>query len=203
LCHTDRRFRFSLAVSAGQELTTTVADYLDFALEMPSTRVVGLFLETVRDPAGFVAALEKARRRDIPIVVLKVGRTAESAALALSHSGALAGNHAAYQALFDRYGVIEVEDLDGFSNCLLLFSQPRRAVRGALAPIHDYAGRPQLPFDVGRAEGVPYGRINDATREGWAARLEYGLEPTNPLDAWGTGHDYESIFTDCLQALVD
>src|SRR6185312_11047371 len=65
LCHTDRRFRFSLAVSAGQELTTTVADYLDFALDMPSTRVVGLFLETVRDPAGFVAALEKARQRDI------------------------------------------------------------------------------------------------------------------------------------------
>ena len=67
LCHTDRRFRFSLAVSAGQELVTTVADYLDFALEMPSTRVVGLFLETVRDPAGFVAGLEKARQRDIPI----------------------------------------------------------------------------------------------------------------------------------------
>src|SRR4029453_4266110 len=91
LCHPARRFRFSLAVSAGQELTTTVADYLDFALDMPSTRVVGLFLETVRDPVGFVAALEKARQRDIPIVVLKVGRTAESAALALSHSGALAG----------------------------------------------------------------------------------------------------------------
>ncbi|HTO80850.1 MAG TPA: CoA-binding protein, partial [Methylomirabilota bacterium] len=63
LCHTDRRFRYSLAVSAGQELATTVADYLDFALDMPSTRVVGLFLETVRDPAGFVAALEKAQAR--------------------------------------------------------------------------------------------------------------------------------------------
>ena len=203
LCHTDRRFRFSLAVSAGQELTTTVADYLDFALEMPSTRVVGLFLETVRDPAGFVAALEKARRRDIPIIVLKVGRTAESAALALSHSGALAGNHAAYQALFDRYGVIEVEDLDGLANCLLLFSQPRGAGKGGLATIHDSGGLRELAIDLASAQGVPYARINDATRQKLAARLEYGLEPTNPLDAWGTGHDYETIFTDCLQALVD
>ena len=203
LCHTDRRFRFSLAVSAGQELTTTVADYLDFALEMPSTRVVGLFLETVRDPAGFVAALEKARQRDIPIVVLKVGRTAESAALALSHSGALAGNHAAYQALFDRYGVIEVEDLDGFANCLLLFSQPRRAGKGGLATIHDSGGLRELAIDLAADRGVPYARIDDATRQRLAARLEYGLEPTNPLDAWGTGHDYENIFTDCLQALVD
>jgi acyl-CoA synthetase (NDP forming) len=203
LCHTDRRFRFSLAVSAGQELTTTVADYLDFALDMPSTRVVGLFLETVRDPAGFVATLEKARQRDIPIVVLKVGRTAESAALALSHSGALAGNHAAYQALFDRYGVIEVEDLDGFANCLLLFNQPRRAGKGGLATIHDSGGLRELAIDLAADRDVPYARIDDATRRKLAARLEYGLEPTNPLDAWGTGHDYETIFTDCLQALTD
>ncbi len=203
LCHTDRRFRFSLAVSAGQELTTTVADYLDFALDMLSTRVVGLFLETVRDPAGFVAGLEKARRRDIPVVVLKVGRTAESAALALSHSGALAGNHAAYQALFDRYGVIEVDDLDGFANCLLLFSQPRRVGKGGLATMHDSGGLRELAIDLAAAHGVPYARINDATKQTLAARLEYGLEATNPLDAWGTGHDYAAIFTDCLQALVD
>ena len=87
LCHTDRRFRYSLAVSAGQELATSVADYLDFALDMPSTRVVGLFLETVRDPPSFVSALEKAQERDVPVVVLKVGRTAASAAFAASHSG--------------------------------------------------------------------------------------------------------------------
>jgi len=202
LCHTDRRFRFSLAVSAGQELTTTVADYLDFALDMPSTRVVGLFLETVRDPAGFVAGLEKARQRDIPIVVLKVGRTAESAALALSHSGALAGNHAAYQALFDCYGVIEVDDLDGLANCLLLLGQPRRVGQGALATMHDSGGLRELAIDLAAAHGVPYARIADATRQKLAARLEYGLEPTNPLDAWGTGHDYENIFADCLQALA-
>jgi acyl-CoA synthetase (NDP forming) len=203
LCHTDRRFRYSLAVSAGQELTTTVADYLDFALEMPSTRVVGLFLETVRNPCGFVTALEKARQRDIPIVVLKVGRTAESAALALSHSGALAGNHAAYQALFDRYGVIEVDDLDGFANCLLLFSQPRRAGQGGLATMHDSGGLRELAIDLAADHGVTYARIAAATKRKLAARLEYGLEPTNPLDAWGTGHDYENIFADCLQALVD
>jgi acyl-CoA synthetase (NDP forming) len=203
LCHTDRRFRYGLAVSAGQELTTSVADYLDYALDMPSTRVVGLFLETVRDPAGFVAGLEKANARDIPIVVVKVGRTAESAALALSHSGALAGNHAAYQAVFDRYGVIEVDDLDALANCLLLFAEARRVARGGLATMHDSGGLRELALDLAQAQSVPYARIGESTKQTLAARLEYGLEPTNPLDAWGTGHDYENIFTDCLQALVD
>jgi acyl-CoA synthetase (NDP forming) len=60
-----------------------------------------------------------------------------------------------------------------------------------------------LAIDLAAAHGVPYARIDEGTKTKLAARLEYGLEPTNPLDAWGTGHDYENIFTDCLQALVD
>ncbi|HEY2112857.1 MAG TPA: CoA-binding protein, partial [Dongiaceae bacterium] len=126
LVHNDRRFGYCLAVSAGQELVTTAADYLDYALAMPSTRVVGLFLEAIRDPAGFVAGLELANRRDIPVVAIKVGRTPESAALALSHSGALVGDDAVQRAVFRRHGVVEVEDLDEFANALLLFAQPRR-----------------------------------------------------------------------------
>ncbi len=51
----DRKLRFNLAVSPGQELVTTVSDYLDYALEQESTRVVALFVETVRRPAAFVA----------------------------------------------------------------------------------------------------------------------------------------------------
>ena len=62
LAANDPRYRFNLVVSPGQEIGATVADYMDYALDQPSTRVIALFIETVRDPAGFVAALEKARR---------------------------------------------------------------------------------------------------------------------------------------------
>ena len=106
LAHNDPRFRFNLIVSAGQELVTSAADYLDYALDQPETRVVGLFLETVRDRPRFVAALDKARQRQIPVVTLKVGRTEASAAMALTHTGAIAGDDATYRALFDRYGVL-------------------------------------------------------------------------------------------------
>ncbi|WP_374383480.1 acetate--CoA ligase family protein [Dongia sp.] len=203
LCHTDRRFGFSLAVSAGQELATNVADYLDFALDIPATKVVGLFLETVRDPQGFKAALAKAQRMEIPVVALKVGRTAESAALAVSHSGAVAGNHAAYQALFDRYGVIEVANMDELVNALHLFSSERKLAPGGLATMHDSGGFRELVLDLGIESGVPFAKISEATRSKLAARLEFGLEPINPLDAWGTGNDWAGIFEDCLQALVD
>ena len=99
----DERIHFNLAVSTGQELTVAMDDYLDFALELPGTRVVGLFMETVRNPVGIRAALEKANRKGIPVVALKVGRTELAARLTVSHSGALAGRDASYDALFDRY----------------------------------------------------------------------------------------------------
>jgi acyl-CoA synthetase (NDP forming) len=202
LVHNDRRFGFCLAVSAGQELVTNAADYLDYALRMPSTRVVGLFLETIRDPAAFLAGLELAKARDIPVITIKVGRTPESAALALSHSGALVGDDAVQRAVFRRHGVVEVEDLDEFANALLLFAQPRRLASGGLATMHDSGGERELLVDLAAAEGVPFAKIGSATTERLARRLDYGLEPINPLDAWGTGHDYQGIFADCMTALL-
>ena len=107
----EERLDFSFAASTGQELCLAVEDYLDFVLDQPQTRVIGLFLETSRHPARFVAALDKARRRAIPIVAIKVGTTGLAAKLALSHSGALAGSDASYQAIFDTYGVQRVDDM--------------------------------------------------------------------------------------------
>src|SRR5262249_33933567 len=197
------RFRFNLAVSAGQELVTTAADYLDYALEMDSTRVVGLFLETVRAPERFVAALAKAAERDIPVVVLKAGRTEASAALALSHSGAIAGNDAAYQALFDRYGVTRVDTLDELGATLLLFAQGRPAAGGGLAVIQDSGGERELVIDLAAQHNVPFAEIGAPTVARLKERLEFGLEPVNPLDAWGTGKDFVDLFADCFSALID
>jgi acyl-CoA synthetase (NDP forming) len=203
LTHNDPRLRFNLAISAGQELATTIADYLDYAIEQPETRVIGLFIETVRDPAAFTAALEKAASREIPIVALKVARSEASAAMALSHSGAIAGDHASYRALFDRYGVIEVDTIDELASTLLLMAQPRRAAAGGLAVIQDSGGERELVIDLAADLGVPFAKLAPATVERLSRRLEHGLEPVNPLDAWGTGHDFIGIFADCFTAMLD
>ena len=197
------RLNWNLLVSSGQELNVTAADYLDYALEMPSTRAVGAFLEAVRDPAGFTAALEKAAARDIPVVIVKVGRTEVSAKFAATHSGALVGSDAAYDAVFDHYGVLRVDDLDELIATLQLVSRPRRAGPGGLASIHDSGGERELLADIADDVGLPLAAISEATKTRLGERLEYGLEPGNPLDAWGTGNDYEGIFRDCFEALAE
>jgi acyl-CoA synthetase (NDP forming) len=83
----EERIDFSLVVSTGQELAVAMDEYLDFALDQPETRAVGLFMETARNPASLVAALAKARERGIPVVALKVGRTELSARLTATAPG--------------------------------------------------------------------------------------------------------------------
>ncbi len=202
-CDSGARLDYSHVISAGQDLTTSAADYLDYILEEGETEAIGLFLEIVRDPEGFCRALKKAMERDVPVIALKVGRSEAAAAMALTHSGAMVGNMAAYWALFERYGVIAVETLDEIAATPALFEQPRRAGPGNVASIHGSGGEREIFADLADDLCVPPARISEATTARLAARLDAGLEPGNPLDARGTGHDYEAIFRDCFQALVD
>lgn len=203
LLHNERGLRFNLAVSAGQELTTSVADYIDHVLDLSSTGAVALFLETVRDPSAFRAALGKAEERDVPVVALKVGREAEAVQLVEAHSGALAGEDAAYEALFEAQGVVRVRTLDEMAETLELLVAGRRAHRGGLTTIHDSGGERALFIDAAADAGVPFARISEATRKRLEAVLEPGLPAVNPLDAWGTGREYERIFLECSRALLD
>ena len=203
MIHNDRALGLNLAVSAGQEFVTTVADFLRYALGLESTNAVGLFIETVRDPDGFRSALELANERDIPVVALKVGREERTRELVAAHSGALAGEDGAYEAVFDAFGVSRVESLDEMADTLALFAAGRRAGPGGLASVHDSGGERALLVDAAASVGVPLAEISDETSKRMEALLDPGLPPVNPLDFWGTGRDSHEIITGCVRALLE
>jgi acyl-CoA synthetase (NDP forming) len=183
----EERLRVNLAVSAGNELSTTMDEYLDFALDLPETHVVGLFIETARNPKGFEAALMKAAQRRIPIVALKVGRTEESARLTLSHSGAMAGDDATYEALFDRYGVQRASDQDEFTTMLIMFAELHPVGLGGLVSLHDSGGERQLMVDLADAADVPLTLLTSETVQKLEDVIDPELPAVNPLDAWSRG----------------
>jgi acyl-CoA synthetase (NDP forming) len=204
LSFNDRGIGFNVIVSSGQELVTDVADYMEHALGLASTRVIALLIETIRRPESFRAALAHAAECDIPVIALKVGRTERSRAMVVAHSGALAGEDGAYEALFDAYGVLRVATLDEMADVMELFSCPRRVTTGGgIASIHDSGGERALLADVAADLGVPFAQVSEATTERIQAALDPGLEASNPLDAWGTGIDADRIFVECFGALHD
>ena len=203
LLHAERGIRFNLAVSTGQELSTTMADYMLYVLEHESTRVISLFLETIRDPDTFKLALETASERDVPVVALKVGRASASRRLVTAHSGALAGDDAAYEALFDAYNVARVGTLNEMADLVELLAAERRAAPGGLAAILDSGGERAHLVDAAAGLDVPLAQPSEETLRGVAARLEPGLPAVNPLDAWGTDNDAYATFLDCSRRLAD
>jgi acyl-CoA synthetase (NDP forming) len=183
----EARIRFNFACSAGNELSVTMDQYLDFVLDLPETRAVGLFVETARNPQGFRAALQKAAERRIAVVALKVGRTERSAQLTVSHSGTMAGDDATYDALFDRYGVQRVRDMDELATALILFAELHPVGPGGLVSLHDSGGERQLMIDLCDQAGVPLTELRRVTVEALEQVLDPELPAVNPLDAWSRG----------------
>jgi acyl-CoA synthetase (NDP forming) len=203
LVHNDTRLRFNLLVSSGSEFNVTAADYLLWAVEQPTTKVVGMFLESVRDPSGLLGALTIARKKNIPVVILKVGRTETSRKMAASHTGAIIGNHSVFRTVMRDAGAHLVDSIDELAASLHLFSQARPVPNGAMASIHDSGGERELLADIADDLDVPLAKLNHDTVERIAAHLEPGLKAENPLDAWGSGKSAEATFESAFQAMME
>ncbi len=203
LLHNRRGIRFNLVVSTGLEINTSMDRYLQWALDRDSTRVVAMFLETIRDPEGFRSALAVADARDIPVVALKVGASARARAAVTTHSEALAGEDAVYEALFDAHGVHRVQTMDEMADTLEVLATGRRATALGLGAVHDSGGERALLIDAAERVGVDLPQLGVEAAKRVAAVLDPGLEPSNPIDAWGTGRDAEEVFAESLSALAD
>lgn len=205
LLRTHRRLEYSVAVSSGQELLTTTADHLAYALSLPQTRVVALALETLRDAPRFEACLAEAAARDIRVVALTVGTSTRGQALVDAHSGAIAGSDAGWEALFAAYGVHRCSDLADLVDSLEVFAIGRRRLPGGrgLATVHDSGAERVLVADVAERLGVAFAPLGPTAVDRLTGLLDPGLEATNPLDVWGSGADTEQLFGDCLAALAD
>ncbi len=206
LLRARRGFGFRLAVSSGQELVTNTADYVDYALDDPETRVVGLLLETPRDVPRLRAALLRAAEQDVPVVILTVGGSPRGRAMVAAHSGALAGEAAAWQSFCASVGAVRVSDLAEFGDTIELFSAGRRAEPrgvGGIATVHDSGAERALVADLAHELGVEFADLAEETLTAIGGMLDDGLAATNPLDVWGTGADTRNLFGACLRAMVD
>jgi acetyltransferase len=102
---------FSAAVSVGDRIDVDFGDLLDFFALDGATKAILLYVETINNVRKFMSAARTAARVK-PVVVVKSGRHAQAAKAAQTHTGALAGADAVYDAAFRRAGLLRVLDLD-------------------------------------------------------------------------------------------
>lgn len=191
----DPCFRFDFMASPGQEIGATIDEYIDYAASRETTKVIAVFMEAARNPEELVASLKRARDAGKPVIVCKVGRSEESARLARSHAGALAGSQGAYEAVFRECGAICVPSVDALMNTALLCSSGRIPEAGAAGLVIDSGSLREMQVDLVQEMGAPLARLSSQTRAALRAALPAELEPSNPLDcAADLTDDFPKIF---------
>ena len=195
-----RRFGWSHVISSGNEAVLPAVDYLEYLIDDPATRVIALFLETVREPERFVAALDRAADRGKPVVVLKVGRSDRARRAITSHTGGLAGEARVFSAVLRAHRAIEVGELDEMVEVLACCQGPRWPTGRRLAVMTASGGLAELILDLASAAGLHLPPLSDASRGAMLRSIGTLTGDGNPLDAWGNG-DYATNFPRAISLL--
>lgn len=175
---------FSHVVSLGDTADVDIADLLDYLAQDHDTKAILLYIESVANARKFMSAGRIAARAK-PVVVIKAGRSAAGAQAAYSHTGALAGADAVYDAAIRRAGMLRVKELRELFDAVSTLSA-RFDVRGdRLAVVTNGGGAGVLAVDALAVRG---GRLAELSPETFAV-LDRKLPPTwshaNPIDVIG------------------
>ena len=103
---------FQSVITTGNEGDLECLDFVDHLLDEGESGVIVMFIEGLKAPARFASVAAKAADKGVPIVAMKVGRSEAGQRAAVSHTAHLTGADTAYDAVFDRYGVIRVFDME-------------------------------------------------------------------------------------------
>ena len=178
------RSDFPGIVSIGDQLDVDIADLLDYFALDGKTRAILLYIEAIKDARKFMSAARAAARIK-PVVVVKSGRMAQGAKAAATHTGALAGSDAVYDAAFQRAGVVRVTDLRELFDCAETLGRVNSPSGKRLAILTNGGGLGVLAID----RLVEFGGIPAAITPDIKAKLNAILPPTwsgsNPVDIVG------------------
>lgn len=192
-----RDFGFSKFISIGNKADVDELDLLQYLHQDLDTDVIMLYLEELRRGASFVQAVKEITSGDrpTPVLVIKSGRTSAGAEAAASHTGALAGTEAVYDAIFEQAGVIRVDTIDelfDFANAFAFKSESRlgkitrRIPNGNRVAIVTNAGGPGIvATDMTVSSGLQLAQLAPETVEVLASHLPATANIHNPVDVIG------------------
>ena len=181
-----RGLDFSYAVSSGNELDLDLADYINFLVDDEHTKIIACLVEGIRRPQAFMAAAEKALAARKPIVLVKLGRSERGKAAAASHTGAIAGDDAVFDAVCRKYGIVRCPSLDDLIETCLAFTQGRLPKGPRIAMACYSGGAKGLILDYASDEGAEMAPLTPETKSKLPGMIDPGLAAENPLDVGPT-----------------
>jgi acyl-CoA synthetase (NDP forming) len=180
----DRGVGLSLWATTGNEADVQFADCLAWLAQDPGTDVIMGYMEGCRDGPRLRAALALAQAAGKPVVMVKVGRTALGAQAAASHTAALAGDDAVYDAIFRRYGVLRAHTMTEFFDLAHSAAVAGRPRDGSVGLFTLSGGVGALMADDATARGLDVQPLSDSAQDRLRVWVPFAA-PRNPVDITG------------------
>jgi acetyltransferase len=193
---------FSKAVSLGNECDLNSADMLHYLGDDPETTVIGAYLEGIKDGPAFLTALKRASLRK-PVILWKVGLSAEGSRAAASHTGALAGSRTIWETVVRQGGGIPVTGFEPLVDALMGFSLLPSVIGDRVAIVSGPGGLAVAAAEACGNMGLKLAALSPKTR----SALHQFVPPTgtslaNPVDVGLTASLEINIYIDAVRALA-
>ncbi|MDM0086491.1 MULTISPECIES: acetate--CoA ligase family protein [unclassified Variovorax] len=192
----------SRLVSTGNESDIHIAEVIDYLVDDPHTQSIAVFAETVRDPARFAAAAERALAAAKPIVVLKMGSSEITAQAAQAHTGSLVGDDRVFDAVCQRLGLMRVRGIEDLVFTAAFASHTGVLPAGGVAAVSMSGGMCEIMAERADEEGLALPALAPATVAALGEVLPGYGTAHNPLDVTGAAMLNPELFGDALAALV-
>ncbi len=176
---------FSYIISTGNEADLDFADFARYLLDDPDTRVIAGFVEGFKRADKFLEVAKLAAERGKPIVLIKIGRSELGARAASSHTAALTGADARWDAVFAQYGVVRVRNYDDLLEVAHLLAHTPKPPTPGIAVVSHSGGISSLTADMCGEAGLDLPPLGDAARDGINAILKGFGWAANPADVTG------------------
>ncbi|GAA2651857.1 acetate--CoA ligase family protein [Streptomyces vastus] len=177
--------RLSHWAPTGNEADLETADFISYFAEQPEVGAIACYVEGLKDGRAFMLAADRAARRGVPVVAVKVGRTETGARTAASHTGKLTGADAVVDAAMRQYGVIRVDGLDELQDTAALLARARPLSADGVV-VYSISGGTGAHFsDLATEAGLLLPRLSDAKQAELHQWIPEYLDVANPVDNGG------------------
>ncbi|KND36674.1 acetate--CoA ligase family protein [Streptomyces acidiscabies] len=177
--------RLSHWAPTGNEADLETADFISYFAERPETGAIACYVEGLKDGRAFLLAADRAARRRVPVVAVKVGRTETGARTAASHTGKLTGADDVVDAAMRQYGVIRVDSLDELQDTATLLARAKPPVANGVAVYAISGGTGAHVADLATTAGLDLPSLSTAKQAELHQWIPEFLSVANPIDNGG------------------